>query len=67
MATEKFKSFETDGTTQKMMPLLITDQVMAKPVQQPGGVAMLLSSTPDGETGHGTVIAGETKVGKSIQ
>ena len=36
MATEKFKSFETDGTGQRMMPLLVTDQVRVRPVQQPG-------------------------------
>ena len=52
MATEKFKNFETDGTGQKMMPLLITGQVLVKPVQQTGGVALLLRSTPNAETGQ---------------
>ena len=50
MATQQFKSFETDGAGQKMMPLLITDQVLVKQIQQPPGVALLLSSTPNAET-----------------
>lgn len=52
MTTEKFKSFETEGTEQKMMPLLVTNQVLVKPVQQTGGVALLLRSTPNTETGQ---------------
>lgn len=52
MATNQFKNFETDGAGQKMMPLLITDQVLVKPVQQPSGIALLLRSTPSSETGQ---------------
>ena len=52
MASQPFRSFAKDGTEQKMMPLLVTDQVLVKLVKQPAGVALLLSSTPDAETGQ---------------
>ena len=54
MTTNKFKSYETDGTAQKLMPLLRTDQLLVKAVREPQGVALLLSSTPNTETGEPT-------------
>ena len=52
MATGKFKSFETDGEGQPIMPHSITIQVLVKPVPQPNGVTLLLSSAPSAETGQ---------------
>ena len=52
MATDKLQSFETDGEEQKMMPHSITIQVLVKPVPQPIGVTLLLSSAPSAETGQ---------------
>lgn len=52
MAADEFEIFETDGEGQRVMPLLITDQVLVQPIQQPGGVALLLRSTPNSETGQ---------------
>ena len=51
MSTDNFKRFETDGSGQKMMPLLITDQILVKSIESPAGAALLLRSTPNNQTG----------------
>lgn len=50
MATDNFRSFETDGTDQRMIPLLATEKVMVKPIKQPDGVALLLRNAHNSET-----------------
>ncbi len=52
MSTERFRRFEADGSGQQMMPLLITDQILVKPVSNPDGLALLLRSTPNAQTGE---------------
>ena len=52
MSTEPFRRFEADGSGQQMMPLLITDQILAKPVSNPDGLALLLRSTTNARTGE---------------
>lgn len=52
MSAERFRSFETDGSGERMMPLLITDQTLVKPLTNPVGAALLLRSTPKADTGE---------------
>lgn len=52
MTTDRFKSYGVDGTGDKAMPLLRTDQLLVKAVPDPLGTALLLRSTPDGKTGE---------------
>ena len=52
MTTDNFKRFEADGSGQKVMPLLITDQILVKGIESPDGAALLLRSTPNAQTGE---------------
>lgn len=52
MTTDRFKSYNVDGSGQNAMPLLRTDQLLVKAVPQPTGVALLMRSTPDATTGE---------------
>ena len=52
MSTERFRRFEADGSGQQMMPLLIPDQILVKPVSNPDGLALLLRSTTNAQTGE---------------
>ena len=46
MSTERFRRFEADGSSQQMMPLLITDQILVKPVSN--------GSVSERDSGKGT-------------
>ena len=52
MTTDRFKSYEVDGSDDNGMPLLRTDQILVMPLPNQPGVAPLMRSTPDAKTGE---------------